>query len=172
MAVRVVNSTIACVTTPKVNINLSKLPNSRKFSRFPGASVRFDGYTAMFFASGRINVLGLKNLELLELTMDSLSKYLGSAGYNVEVNGTVKNVVTFAAGTERVNLARSYDYIKRCGCFCMLEQELYPALRIWHKDKKWTALVYHTGNLIVTGTANVGEAFAASDFILRSLVYA
>jgi TATA-box binding protein (TBP) (component of TFIID and TFIIIB) len=168
--VRVVNSTIACITQPKVHIHLSNLPKSRQYRRFPGASVRFDGYTAMFFASGRINVLGLKNLEHLEATMQVLTDYLRSAGYNVDVKGTVKNVVTFAAGNCRVNLARSYDYIKSCGCICMLEQELYPALRIWQQDYKWTAMVYHTGNLIVTGTANVSEAFEASNFILRSMV--
>lgn len=165
----VVNSTICCTTVPHTAIDLQQLPNACTYSRFPGVSVRFEGYTAMFFASGRINVLGLRDLRRQDTVMEALSAYLSQAGFNVRISGTVKNVVVFGTLPGRISLNRSFVSIRELGFTCMLEQELYPALRIWPKDRSWTALVYHTGKVIVTGASDVHVAISAGAQMLRLL---
>lgn len=145
---RVVNSTVACWTEPSVNIVVHELPGAQTYGRFPGGRVKFNGYTAMFFGTGKINVLGLRNLDHIDDMLLELAAYLACAGYNVQVKGVLRNVVVSSNLKRRINLTDMYYRLKGFGVKCMLELEMYPALRAWHG---WSALIYHTGTIIVTG---------------------
>jgi TATA-box binding protein (TBP) (component of TFIID and TFIIIB) len=163
---QIVNSTIACHTKPTIRIRLETLPGAKLYPKFPGAKVRFHGFSAMFFRSGKINVLGLRKVQNLNRTMQELTRYLSDAGYPVSVEGKVNNVVVSNKLGTSVNLEAAYALFRKNDCRCMLELELYPALRIWHG---WTAMVYHTGAIILTGLADPDAAIEAMTWISHSL---
>lgn len=145
---RIVNTTIACSTEPRVKLRLKSLPNCVHYKKFPGVKIRFQGFTAMIFRSGKINLLGLKTLDRLDQIFCDIAVYLSRAGYDVKVQGCIKNIVITTTVDSGINLTASYNRFKAMGFKCMLELELYPALRVWNK---WTALIYHSGTIIVTG---------------------
>lgn len=144
----VVNSTVTAYTKPLIRINLQNLPNAQTFPKFPAAKVKFPGYTAMIFASGKINVLGSRNPDIDEMKT-AIEEYLQNAGYNTTVSCTVKNIVVSGTLKKHVNLVQLYTCLKSCSIYCIYEPETYPAIRIWHEC---SVLVYHTGKIIVTGT--------------------
>jgi len=167
MDVRIVNSTICCKL--QGSLYLDRLPNARTYPKFPGASVRFDEFTAMFFQSGRINVLGLRNLNHLDTAIHVLKDYLKHTGVDTNLTGEVKNVVAVGKFGKAINLPRLHSRLQQLGFTCMLEQELYPALRVWPRHERWAALVYHTGKVIVTGAADVHIVCAATSMLLGYL---
>jgi TATA-box binding protein (TBP) (component of TFIID and TFIIIB) len=163
---RVVNSTIACCSEPQVTVNLQKLPAATTYTRFPGAKVRFGNFTVMFFESGKMNLLGLKDISLLDACLAQVATYMCKAGYNVTVKGHLKNIVVTTKFPAPVNLPDAYGKLREHRYKCMLELELYPAIRVW---STWTALVYHTGQVIVTGLKTIEQGTDAVDSLTKCI---
>lgn len=165
----VVNSTLSCELCPPTKLSLGDLRGSTTFRQFPGVKVRFDAFTAMFFRSGKVNVLGYRSPDDLTVVASAIEKYLHKVGYtSVVVKCHIKNVVVSASLHSRINLEKAYGLLRDNGCRCLLELEMYPGLRVRAKDKT-SSLVYHTGAVIVTGTSDLTHARSFMSWLLELL---
>lgn len=153
MNVEVVNSTISCWTDAGTKLNLGTIPGAKLYKRFPGAKVTFNGFTAMLFKTGKVNILGLRDLERVVDAVGKVTKLICSTGHDVRLKWEVKNVVTVCRLPSHIDLESVHGRLRDMEGHSMLELELYPALRIW--NAQWTALMYHTGVIIVTGAKSV-----------------
>ena len=162
----IVNSTIACCTDPPVHIRLEELPGATRYPRFPGAKIRLDGFTAMIFRSGKLNIVGLKNLSRLNEAVQSVTAFIREAGYPVSLIAELQNVVVSDKLYKTINLPDAHRKLIKSGYSSMLELELYPAIRVW---KFWTGMIYHTGSIIITGLKSAEEGIDAVDGLKSSL---
>lgn len=171
MRIALVNSFATLEFEKLHKIDLSKLraPGIRRKSRrFTGkATMTFNGYTAMVYASGKVTVVGLKDLSKLNETIPTeIQRFLRQQGYQVEITGhRVRNHVFCGNLDKTIPLDDSYRKLLAVkpidGTWRIIyEYDQYPAIRL-SVAGQGTAVIYGSGKVIVSGAAdyNMGHAF-------------
>lgn len=115
--------------------------------RFNGAIVKDFGCTLLVFRNGKINVLGVKEIENAVKAIKSFCECL-DAPYTCKEMEMV-NLVACAALGKKINLARIASDYKDLISY---RPEIYPAAYYTNgKKEKPKVLIFHTGKLVFTG---------------------
>lgn len=149
--IRMVNSTAVITPAAVTPLSLETLPGARTYPRFPGARIRFAGFTLLAFRSGSLVVVGAKDLTVLSEAKQKVQDFLNSCGYQEfrAIELKITNFVFAATMNGTLDLTAAHQHLRSMGRTSFYEMELYPALRVWQSEG--TLLIYATGKVILTG---------------------
>jgi len=103
----------------------------------------------VIFRTGKVIATGVKTEKDLKESVAKLYNFLNARNYpKVEITN-------YTASFSFETCIYIDQFYKRYQKLCILEKELFPALKLQLSFPKLTVLIFHTGKIILTGTANL-----------------
>lgn len=160
-------ATIQWLKSSKIDVKKLKGPGIRHKPNFDGkVSKAFNGYTAMIYNSGKVTIIGVRDLAVLPRAEAEIKQFLGNQGYDFESCGTqIRNCIYTGTVGKKLNLGEVFGKILKIkptdGSWHLeYEHEHYPAV-VLRVQGAGTAMVYSSGKVITTGVSDptVGRKF-------------
>jgi len=167
-----ISNIVACLVT-RIKINLENLhqkspfPTTYRPKKFPGLTVKLleQKCSILVFKNGKMVSVGSKTVEQAKESIKQILIFLHFPTRLLKFVSIV-NYVGSNSINNGLNLSKVYEKCRSDACY---EPEIYPALNYRLEKLHITALIFHSGKYIITGSKLIENLYEADSHLQNML---